>query len=74
MVKLATVLIATALLAGCSSAPAPEPQAGKVAPPLGGCYQSDWQAETAPVINKRQGQEALEKYDTETQAPGKGCP
>ncbi|MBD1549899.1 hypothetical protein [Pseudomonas typographi] len=64
------------LLAGCSSTPAevpPQPTPDQ-SPSKGGCYQAGWQAETAPVINKRQGQEALERYDPENQAPGSGCP
>lgn len=61
------------LLAACSSAPPPEaPEPGK--PSGGGCRQAGWQAETAPVISKRQGQEALERYDPEAQAAGSGCP
>lgn len=63
-----------ALLAGCSSAPADQavaPAKAEVAKPHGGCAQSEWQAQTAPVISKRQGNEALEKYNSEE--PGNGC-
>jgi hypothetical protein len=63
-----------ALLAGCSSVPADRavtPDKAEVAKPNGGCAQSDWQAQTAPVISKRQGNEALEKYNSEE--PGNGC-
>ncbi|MBN6989736.1 hypothetical protein JRG65_17955, partial [Pseudomonas fulva] len=43
-------------------------------PPKGGCYQSEWQAETVPVISKRVGPEGLEKYDEEHQRKAPGCP
>ena len=42
--------------------------------PKGGCYQSEWQAETVPVISKRLGPEGLEKYDEEHQRRAPGCP
>ncbi|WP_025131129.1 hypothetical protein [Pseudomonas sp. PH1b] len=73
MVKTLSLLIAVALLAGCSSAPEakPEDAAGE---PEKGCYQADWQAETAPVINKRLGPEGLEKYETPSKAREQGCP
>lgn len=65
------------LLAGCSSAPggsAAVPAKGEVGGKArGNCAQSNWQAETAPVINKRQGNEALEKFDGEEQEAGSGC-
>lgn len=69
-------VVFAALLAGCSSTPAEMPRQPKPeqSPSKGGCYQAGWQAETAPVINKRQGQEALERYDPEAQPPGGGCP
>ncbi|WP_047338021.1 lipoprotein [Pseudomonas protegens] len=73
MVKTLPLLIAVALLAGCSSAPkvTPAEEAGEVHK---GCYQADWQAETAPVINKRLGPEGLEKYETPSKAREQGCP
>ena len=40
----------------------------------GGCYQSEWQAETAPVIPHRHGPDGLENYDDEHQRKAKGCP
>ncbi|PVZ15578.1 MULTISPECIES: lipoprotein [unclassified Pseudomonas] len=67
------VLGLAALLAACSGKPVSEPP-GPEAPAGGGCRQAGWQAETAPVISKRQGQEALERYDPEAQAAGSGCP
>ncbi|MCY1413970.1 hypothetical protein D3C76_1353240 [compost metagenome] len=72
MVKALPLLIAIALVAGCASSPEP----GEQAPgqPKGGCYQSDWQAETAPVISKRTGPDGLEKYETENQQKAQGCP
>lgn len=61
-----------ALLGACSSAgPGGESVADK---PAGGCYQSQWQAETVPVINKRLGPDGLEKYDDEHQRLAPGCP
>ena len=70
-------VVLLALLAGCASAPpsgAAVPAKGEAGNKTkGSCAQSNWQAETAPVINKRQGNEALEKYDGEEQEPGSGC-
>jgi len=71
MVKQLPVMILALLLGACSSKSADtEPSQ----PPKGGCYQSQWQAETAPVINKRMGPEGLEKYDDEHQRKAPGCP
>jgi hypothetical protein len=39
----------------------------------GDCGQSNWQAQTAPVINKRLGPEVLEQYDAEHPEPDQGC-
>ncbi|MDZ5604207.1 hypothetical protein SJI00_15640 [Pseudomonas sp. RP23018S] len=72
MVKQLPVMLMAGLLGACASSPAPDvdsPQA-----PKGGCYQSQWQAETVPVISKRLGQEGLEKYDDEHQRKAPGCP
>ncbi|MCY1175155.1 hypothetical protein D3C76_1002760 [compost metagenome] len=72
MVKAWPLFIVAALVTGCASSPEP----GEQAPgqPKGGCYQSEWQAETAPVINKRSGPDGLEKYDAENQQKARGCP
>jgi SRSO17 transposase len=63
MVKPLPLFILAGLLAGCAS----EPEAEEVqrAPQLlqVSCYQANWQAETVPVIYKRGGQAALEKYE-----------
>jgi len=75
MFKACALLLLVGAIAGCAGAPAPE--AGATADeqvPKGGCYQSEWQAETAPVINKRLGPEGLEKYEPEHQAQARGCP
>ncbi len=71
MVKLLPLMITAGLLGACSSSPSADDPAQ---PPRGGCYQSQWQAETVPVINKRVGPEGLEKYDEEHQRQAPGCP
>jgi hypothetical protein len=72
MVKQLPVMIVAVLLGACSSNKGNE--ADPAQPPKGGCYQSQWQAETAPVINKRLGPDGLEKYDDEHQRKAPGCP
>ena len=49
---MATMMLA-GLLSACSGSPASDDDPAQ--PPKGGCYQSEWQAETVPVINKRVG-------------------
>ncbi|AZC25550.1 MULTISPECIES: hypothetical protein [Pseudomonas] len=73
MVKTLPLLFATAWLVGCSASSQVKP-ADEDGPPGKGCYQADWQAETAPVINKRLGPEGLEKYETPSKAREQGCP
>lgn len=68
---IAPVLLTLAVLAGCSSGP--EPARADEVKPRTGCTQSDWQAQTAPVIGKREGNEALEQYRKDTQEQGSGC-
>ncbi|WP_343598097.1 hypothetical protein [Pseudomonas sp.] len=72
MVKLLPVMLLAGLLGACSSRPSSD--ADRAQPPKGGCYQSEWQAETVPVISKRVGPEGLEKYDEEHQRQAPGCP
>ncbi|MEE1925515.1 hypothetical protein V0R50_26880 [Pseudomonas sp. 148P] len=72
MIKRLSLMVMTAALGACSSAP--ESASDQPAVEKGGCYQSEWQAETAPVINKRLGPDGLEKYDDEHQRRAKGCP
>lgn len=72
MIKRLSLLAAGLLLGACSSTPDGAPQ--QPAKEKGGCYQSEWQAETVPVINKRLGPDGLEKYDDEHQRKAKGCP
>ncbi|MFS0825697.1 hypothetical protein [Pseudomonas phoenicis] len=72
MVKQLPVMLMAVLLGACAGSPAPE--ADSAPTPQGGCYQSQWQAETVPVISKRLGQEGLEKYDDEHQRQAPGCP
>ncbi|MQA52162.1 hypothetical protein [Pseudomonas piscis] len=73
MVKTLPLLLAVAWLAGCSGTSPGQP-ADAAQRPGQGCYQADWQAETAPVINKRLGPEGLEKYETPTRTREQGCP
>ncbi|MDF9617925.1 hypothetical protein P5705_09740 [Pseudomonas entomophila] len=72
MVKQLPVMIVAVLLGACASNKGSD--ADPAQPPKGGCYQSQWQAETAPVINKRLGPDGLEKYDDEHQRKAAGCP
>ncbi|MGE7994005.1 hypothetical protein ACQKPE_23885 [Pseudomonas sp. NPDC089554] len=72
MVKQLPVMIVALLLGACSSGKAPQTEAPVA--PQGGCYQSQWQEETVPVINKRMGPDGLEKYDDEHQRKAPGCP
>ncbi|MFB4392439.1 hypothetical protein RAC97_01035 [Pseudomonas sp. LS_2] len=73
MVKQLPVMIVALLLGACSSSQAPRTEEAP-ATPKGGCYQSQWQEETVPVINKRLGPDGLEKYDDEHQRKAPGCP
>ncbi|MBF8727413.1 hypothetical protein [Pseudomonas putida] len=66
------VLLLAGLLSACAGSP--DAQDDPAQPPKGGCYQSEWQAETVPVISKRLGPEGLEKYDEEHQRKAPGCP
>ena len=72
MVKQLPVMIVALLLGACASKPGADGEPSQ--PPKGGCYQSQWQAETVPVINKRTGPDGLEKYDDEHQRKAPGCP
>ena len=75
MIKSLALVFAAGLLAGCGSAPTaastPEQPAAQQKQ---SCYQADWQAETMPVINKRIGNERLEKYDSAPNGQELGCP
>ncbi|SDV10595.1 hypothetical protein [Pseudomonas mucidolens] len=73
MIKSFALVIAAGLLAGCGSAPKAAPEA-ESAEPETGCYQSEWQAETLPVISKRIGPDRLEKYDSPPKGKEQGCP
>jgi hypothetical protein len=73
MVKMLSLLIVAGLLVGCASAPQARPAPGAIEP-QDGCDQADWQAETAPVINKRSGPEGLDKYETPAKTREHGCP
>ena len=73
----ACLLFAFGLLAGCSHDAEPGRTAAGSAAPAPDCSQPNWrlrwQAETAPVITKRQGQDALETFDAEGDGPAP-CP
>lgn len=72
MIKRLSLMVMSVVLSACSSTP--DSASDRPAAEKGGCYQSEWQAETAPVINKRLGPDGLEKYDDEHQRRAKGCP
>ena len=72
MVKQLPVMIVALLLGACSSKQGADSEPSQ--PPKGGCYQSQWQAESIPVVGKRMGPEALERYEPEQQAQAPGCP
>ncbi|MEC4563616.1 MULTISPECIES: hypothetical protein [Pseudomonas] len=72
MVKQLPVMMLAGLLSACAGSPASD--ADPARSPKGGCYQSEWQAETVPVISKRVGPEGLEKYDEDHQRKAPGCP
>ena len=72
VVKQLPVMMLAGLLSACAGSPASD--ADPAQSHKGGCYQSDWQAETVPVIGKRGGPEGLEKYDEDHQRKAPGCP
>ena len=72
MVKVLPLLILAGFLAGCAGSNEPTPEAAT--PQSSGCYQSDWQAQSVPLVNKRSGPQALEKYETPTPSKELGCP
>lgn len=74
MVKPLPLLILVGLLAGCAGSPESKSEPAAAEPQGSGCYQADWQAETAPVINKRSGPDGLDKYDTRPKTQEHGCP
>ena len=72
MVKLLPLLMIAGFLAGCAGSNESTPEAA--VPEEGGCYQADWQAQSVPLVNKRSGPEALEKYETPHASKERGCP
>lgn len=68
-----TLMIATGLLAGCGTASKAAPESQGAARQKN-CEQSDWQAQTLPVISKRMGPDDLEKYDSAPEGKEQGCP
>lgn len=74
MYKATALLLFAGLLFGCSStASGPRPKVQEANSQKGGCYQADWQAQTAPVINKRSGPDELGQYDAEHGDQDAGC-
>ena len=72
MVKLLPLLMIAGLLAGCAGSSESAPEAAT--PEESGCYQADWQAQSVPLVNKRSGPQALEKYESPTPSKVRGCP
>lgn len=72
VVKQLPVMMLAGLLSACAGSPASDAEPAQSH--KGGCYQSEWQAETVPVIGKRVGPEGLEKYDEDHQRKAPGCP
>ena len=72
MVKLLPLLMVAGFLAGCASSGQSVPEAAT--PEESGCYQADWQAQSVPLVNKRSGPEALEKYESPKASQERGCP
>jgi hypothetical protein len=73
MIKRLSLFTIAGLMVGCASSP--EADEAPIAPPVlhVSCYQAGWQAETVPIIYKRGGQEALDKYDAASSGAGSGC-
>lgn len=73
MIKRLSLFAIAGLMVGCASSP--EAEEAPVAQPVrhASCYQAGWQQETVPVIDKRGGQEALDKYDAASSGAGTGC-
>jgi hypothetical protein len=77
MYRFVAVLVLASGLAGCSHDPrpeAPEESAGEPSGPSSQeCALARWQAQTAPVIGKREGQEALDTGEAESLDGAKPC-
>lgn len=73
MIKRLSLFTIAGLMVGCASSP--EADEAPIAPPVVhvSCYQAGWQRETVPVIDKRGGQEAVDKYDAAPSGTGAGC-
>ncbi len=72
LVKLLPLLMIAGFLAGCAGSSESVPEAAT--PEESGCYQADWQAQSVPLVNKRSGPEALEKYESPKASQERGCP
>jgi len=60
------VLLLVGLLSACAGSP--DAQDDPAQPPKGGCYRSEWQAETVPVISKRVGRKGWKSTTKSTSA------
>ena len=72
VLRYAAATALAAMLAACVSKPPATPPPTQAAKPAANCEESDWQAQTAPVINKRLGPDVLEQYDG-NDAQNTGC-
>lgn len=77
MYRFVAALVLASGLVGCSHDPAAEPP-GVIKDDPGGvnsqaCALARWQAQTAPVIGKREGQEALDSGEVERLDGAKPC-
>jgi len=75
MIKPLPLLVIAALMVGCASEPeAEETQTVASARPFQvSCYQAGWQAETVPIVYKRGGPDAWDKYEFIPKVVEAGC-
>lgn len=74
MVKRLPLFVIAGLMAGCASEPGAEDAKAAPKAPRASCYEADWQAETVPIIYKRGGPDALDKYEVMPAEVKAGCP
>jgi hypothetical protein len=73
MIKRLSLFTIAGLMVGCAGSP--EADEAPLAPPVVhvSCYQAGWQAETVPILYKRGGPEALDKYESAPGGANSGC-